>query len=232
MMAADFYVNALGAACVALLDAARPPESCGPEIPVAPGRGPMVRFTPREVVRTDAGNYVSRKSGYLGRDAARVADAFDRMELQARRAHRGDGDFVPLFSPGQIAAGRDYAALTEKVDCSGLKCSSLEAQRVSSSGGGDREEAVLADIQRLRALQARIGNGLAKELRRFRPSDKRRAIFVRALVDQVCLGDKTLGQVLEAHGWGSNQKSREAIAAALSGALDRMQGYDLVQPVS
>lgn len=239
---------------------AEPPVSCGPDIIAAPARGPMQVFVPREMVVTDAGNLVSRRAGYMGRDGARVADAFDLMTMNALKAHpktvaakRRDYDkravyplpkgrkrrpfvepaFVPPFTHGQVAAARDYAALSERCASSGLSCSSLEAVK-AGSGGGDREEAMLADFQRLRMLQRRIGDGLAKEVRRHRPSatgGRRSAIRVRTLVDQVCLGGLTLDEVLRANGWGKcDGRVRADLRSALCGALDRMQGYDLNRP--
>lgn len=215
----------------AIKTAAAVPVECGDAIPIAPARGPMVRFTPREARLSDCGGVVVWKSGEDGRDAARVADAFDNMEREAVKYHRRRGDdavrYVPLFSSGQIAAGRDYAMLVERVSASGVKCSSIEAQSGSGGGsGGGREEAMLADFQRLRALQYRIGNGLAKEVRRIRPGGrKRRAIFARRLVDLVCLDGASIKNVLDRHGWAVDHKSRKALRQSLCAALDRMQGY-------
>lgn len=247
------------------------PAACGDEIPLAPARGPMVEFTPREVVQTDTGGYRFQRSGYAGRNGARVADAFDLMTLQAKRQHPravkaalaahpqavavaqirhecqavrahlegrkirafSPPEFVPPafvapFTQGQVQMARVYAALSERVSASGVKCSSLEAVNQSGGGGGDREAAMLRDFDALRVLHRRIGHGVAKEIRRIRPGGrKRRAIYVRRLVDAVCLGGATMDDVLEAHGWAVDQKSREGIRAALCGALDRMQGYDL-----
>ena len=247
------------AACLALLARATPPARCSAAIPVSPARADRaIAEVPCRAMMTQAGPRVVRDDGGAG-DRVRLGDAFDVMEDLARRKHpsviekaeaayrqrckdaRAAGKkkmpvwhepaFVPPISPGQVQVGRDYAALTERVATSGLKCSSLEAQRAGGSGGGDREEAVLQDIQQLRAFHARIGCGLAKEVRRIRPGGaKRRAIRVRVLVDQVCIGGMTLSEVLEAHGWGVNAKSRNALRASLCAALDRMRGYDLVRP--
>jgi hypothetical protein len=220
-----------------MIEAATPPEECGPEIPVAPVRGPMLRFTPREMVPTSTGGFVSRRSGWKGRDAARVVDVFDLMIAQARKAHQrqtgGVAGFVAPFNAGQVSAARDYAALSERCAASGVKCSSLEALAQRGAGGGDREEAMLRDFRRLRDLHARIGAGLAREVRHVRPSDrgdgvtKGQAIRVRRVVDMVCLGGKSLSAVLVAHGWSANTRGREGLRKALCGALDRMQGYDL-----
>lgn len=260
---ADFYVDPIGhvrnhcpwresaaltratreaAAMNAILTSAIPPDACGPAIPVAPARGPMQSFMPREVVQTEAGNWRGRNAGYMGRRAARVSDTFDMMTFQAQRAHaskvrkaekagRDAPVFLPLFTHGQVSAARDYAALTERVEASGVKCSSLEALGAASGGGGDREAAIFRDFQRLRALHARIGNGLAKDVRRIRPGkDKRSAIRLRALVDLVCLGDMSLSGVLGRFGWSKDEKSLEGLRRALCAALDRMQGYDLAMP--
>lgn len=241
----------------AIKDRAEPPLSCGPDIIAAPARGPMQVFVPREMVVTDAGNLVSRRAGYMGRDGARVADAFDLMTMNALKAHPKviaaaeraharhaeelrakaiaarpfrEPAFVSPFTHGQVAAARDYVALTERCEASGMSCASLEAVG-RGSGGGDREAAIFRDISRLRALHRRIGDGLAKEVRRHRPSatgGKRSAIRVRTLVDQVCLGNMTLDQVLRRHGWTSkNEAVRVDLRKALCAALDRMQGYDL-----
>ncbi len=252
---ATAMLRASDAACAEVLARATPPESCGPAIPVAPARGPMVTFTPVERRQTNEDAFELFHAGYLGRDAARCADAFDLMTDQARRAHpkrvaaakeaydkrAADAtgltpDFVPPafeppFSIGQVAIGREYAALTERCACAGVKCSSLEAQHGSGSGGGDREAAVFRDFEQLRVFHRRIGDGLAKEVRRIRPGGaKRSAIRARYLVDQVCLGEMSLTQVLNACGWCNDAKTREGLRVALCAALDRMRGYDLVTP--
>lgn len=233
---------------------AAPPLACGGDIIAAPGRGPMVQFQPRRVEMTPSGPR-SRHDGYEMRSGARVADSFDLMTLNSRRAHeyrcsaaRAKGKALPVFRPpftiGQVSIGREYAALAERCSSAGVKCASLEALRQASSGGGDREEAILSDFRRLRYFEGRIGNGLAKAVRRIRPGRpmtqdeakakqdlvdrQRRAIFDQALVDGVCIGGMSLTDVLKAHGWGDNKKSRDALRAALCAALDRMQGFSLV----
>lgn len=223
--------QAMRARIDAVKAAAAVPVECGDVIPIAPARGPMIRFTPREARMSECGGMNVWKSGEAGRDAARVADAFDKMEREAIKYHKRLGEdagpYVPLFTSGQIAAGRDYAALVERVSASGVKCSSVEAQSGSGGqSGGGREEAMLADFQRLRALQHRIGNGLAKEVRRIRPGGrKRRAIYSRRLVDMVCLDGASIKYVLDRHGWAVDNKSTKALQRSLCAALDRMQGY-------
>lgn len=219
-----------------MLDRAAPPVECGPRIAVAPARGPMMTFMPREVVQTEAGNYRSVPTGHKGWRAARVADAFDTMTRDALKAHMrlggDDAAFIPPFSVGQIEIGREYAALVERVASSGLGCVSLEASGGGGGNGGEGvQAAVFRDIERLRMLRRRIGSGLAKEVRRIRPNGaKRRAIWALRLVDQVCVDGMTLSGVLERHKWPVNGREREALRAALCSALDRMRGFDLVRP--
>lgn len=257
----------------ALRKRAQPPESCGDEILVAPARGPCVAFQPRKVVQTSSGSWRDRRDGWQGRDAARVADAFDVMEMNARKAHvrwqaeqekraaeaerqvaehlktAGKGDretsedltkkakaerrkarqpFVPPFNHGQVQAARDYAALTERLTASGVKCSSLEAMR--SSGGGGVSEAVARDMMRLAALHRRIGDGVAKDVLRPSKGGMRQTIYVRRLVDMVCVGGLTLQEVCERHGWVADDRVRLVLRAALCAALDRMQGYSCARP--
>ncbi|ETX26408.1 hypothetical protein RISW2_06085, partial [Roseivivax isoporae LMG 25204] len=108
---------------------------------------------------------------------------------------------------------------------------SIETQGAGGGGRpGDREAAIFRDIERLRVLRRRIGDGLAKEVRHIRPGGRRRAIRLRDLVDQVCCADRTLTDVLRGHGWGVDAKCRDGLRRALCGALDRMQGFGLVYP--
>lgn len=223
----------------AIKAAAVPPERVSPEIIPAPARRYSVAETPRETVMTPNGPRIVR-SAPVGFDRVRCGDAFDRMHDQARRRHaaivaeykkanRAAPDFLPPITPGQEAAGRDYAALAERVAASGVKCSSVEALGVTG-GGGDREVAMLRDFDRLRALQRRIGDGLAKDVCRPSKGGMRHAIRVRVLVDQVCLGAMTLDEIMRAHGWAPDRRIRLVLQAALAAALDRMQGYDLARP--
>lgn len=235
---AQSHMAASAQACAGLIIQATPPLCCGEAIPVAPARGPMLAFTPRRMEPTKGGRFVSRHDGFEGRSAARVADVFDLMEKQARNRHaalvrkaEAGGEepprFVPPFSVGQVEIARQYAALTERCAASGVKCSSLEALR-NQGQGGDREAAVFRDFEQLRVFHRRIGNGLVKEVRRIRPGGrKRQAIYARYLVDQVCLGGRSLGEVLEVCGWQSNGKSRDALRRGLCASLDRMRGFDL-----
>lgn len=241
-MSAVWYVSADGAvdleppartlaeeraALRAILDAAAVPAECGDAIPVAPARGPALAFTPRETVMTDNGPRL-RNSGWKGRRALRRSDAFDAMRDQAaRRAGKAGG--VPPFTSAQEAAGRDYAALVERVAAAGLRCSSLEA---SCGGGGARavSEAVAQDMRRLAVLRRRIGDGVAKDVLRPSKGGLRGAIRVRALVDAVCVGGMTLAQVARAHGWAADGRVIGVLQRALAAALDRMQGFGLLRP--
>ncbi|WP_052244729.1 hypothetical protein [Mameliella alba] len=158
-------------------------------------------------------------------DAARVSRG--EKPVRFRPPKFVEPAFEPPFTPGQVAAARDYAALTERVASSGVKCSSVETV---GGGGGGLSEAVARDMMRLAALHRRIGDGLAKDAVRPSKGGMRSAIRVRALVDQVCLGGATISQVLAAHGWGANKRMRALLREALGAALDRMRGYDLVRP--
>lgn len=212
--------------CDAMLERAAPPEACGDAIPAAPARGPMTTWAPREVQRTEAGNWREVRAGYAGRSGARRADAFDRMTADAKRAQaKARSGFVAPFTIGQVEAGRAYAALVERVEASGVKLSSVEGIGASGGGGGQREAAVLDDVRKLKRARGRIGNGLAKEAVRKGSARGPRSITVRILVDMVCLHDRSLSQVLQRHGWASKGTHREELRVALRAALDRLHGY-------
>ena len=193
------------------------PRVCGPEIAEAPARGPVRVFMPRQLGKDRDGNFVAFDAGYQGRKAMQLADAFDVMQVQARRR---------LFTPGQIEVGRDYAALFERYANAGVRCSSLEAMPSGSGGGGGEYiDAVVDQGRRVRAIQSRIGDGLAKEIRRRKfGTDARRAITDRQLVDQVCLAGKTISQVLRSAGWDQIKGGMVAeLRRKLCEALERMR---------
>jgi len=215
-----------------ILARATPPEVCGPDIPVSPARGGMRAFMPFEQVGNAriATGYRARGEDRPRQAVARL-DVWDRMEAVAREVHarvEGAPAFVPPFTPAQVAMARAYRDLVERYDASGMRCSSVEAR---TGGGGERgvSEAVAADGARLAQLHRRIGDGVSVAVRRVRPSDRgaRLAIKCRVLVDAVALGDRTLSQVLRAHGWAVKGAHREALRWALGAVLDRMMGYDL-----
>jgi len=202
------------------------PVECGDDIEPAPARGPMRRFVPREVGITDGGQIRSVRSGYAGRSGAARADAFDLMDVQARRAWRGkDEDFVGPFTRGQVLAGRSYGALCDWESTCGVKLSALDA---TGGGGSDRgvSEAVMDRLSQLRRMRRAIGDGVA--LRKLRPSARgsgARVISVRAAVDAVCHYDMTVGQVLRASGWSVNGRTRDGLRKEICLALDRV--YDV-----
>ncbi|SLN36715.1 hypothetical protein AQS8620_01313 [Aquimixticola soesokkakensis] len=212
------------------------PEVCGPDIPEAPARGPVQAFMPMEQVKGSTER--AKPAGYKGRHAMRRLDAFGLMEADAARAFtraKANDDaavYVAPFTPGQVSAGRDYAALAERVAANGVKCSSLEGRMASGEGGRDVMDAQLADSLRLDRLRARVGTGYALSVRRVRPSErggegKRRLIRTIDVVNAVCIGGQSLDQVLRVAGWVADTRTRKALREALCGALDRMQGYDL-----
>lgn len=193
------------------------PERCGPEIPVAPARGPMVAFAPLEMRRVEDG-YDLVHAGFRGRDAARAMDVWDVMARQARRAG-GDEPFTRV----QVAAGRAYAALVERHAARGLRGVSVETMAVGrgGQGGGGYSEAVLAEGLWLDAMVAAIGDGVALEVRRV--SRRARGVLtVRALVDGLCLEGLTLTNLLQRAEWDTNGPTIETARGKVAEALDRM----------
>lgn len=219
------------ASLAAMLAAAAPPESMG-AAPVAPARGPMGIVDEISIL---PGSDVSAVKGYeprlriIGR-FWREADPLSVMCRQAAIRHAESGseaDFVPPFSPGQIAIGRHYRALTERHDAGGVKLSSLEAGRDSGSRGGDFMDAYLALGLELVCMHRSIGDGSALVVRRIRPSARGSRVSIpdRRIVDMICLGGLTLSDVLATHGWTVDGKARKALRQALCAALDRMRGH-------
>lgn len=195
-----------------------PPE-CGPAIPVAPARGPVTMFQPMALYPKGVDDFEFKPSGFDGRNALRVGDAFDVMNDKAARHDR-----PAPFTPGQVAMGRHYRTLVERYEAAGVRCSSLEG-RTGGGSPGSFMDAVLADGQRIDMLRKRIGSGSALVVRR-RPSARgsRVTIFDRRLCDMVCLNDATMSDVLRAHGWAIKAAVVADLRAALADILDRMMG--------
>jgi len=222
------------------------PKEVGPMVPEAPARGPVRMFDATKLYPKGEADYEAKPAGWKGRKTLQRADVFDVMLHKAKAAHtravakaRNAGKpeeewpvFVPPLSFGQMSMGRFYRDLTEKHTCAGVKCSSLESLSQSGGGtGGEFMDAVLRDRMRLDALHRRIGSGIAKEVRRIRPSEtgSRATIMDRRLVDMVCLEDQNISDVLRAHGWvkdgqAAQSKHIKALRVALSKALNRMMG--------
>ncbi len=207
-----------------ILRRATAPEQCGPAIAVAPARGAAVVFTPREK-RWDGERWVSEAVGYRGRDALRVADAFDKM-TRAAMVRGAEGP----FSPAQISVGRAYAGMVEFVEAGAVRVSSLAGGGGGGDGGVDFIERYSDARRSVMRMQAAIGVGAAMAVRRVRPSKRSaegsaraRTISDRALVDRFCLGGESLRDILLAHGWASSGQNIEILRLALGGALERMR---------
>lgn len=203
------------------------PSEVGPEIPVAPARGPVRMLDMMTSYPKGDDEFEMKAAGFLGRKTLQRADSFDVMAAKAARHKRASP-----FSPAQVAMGRFYRDLVEKHECAGVKCSSLEGlSRGGGGSGGDFMDAVLRDRDRIDVLRKRIGTGSAMVVRRKRPTDQRSraSIMDRRLVDIVCIEDGSITDVLRAHGWvreGESAQSKhiKSLQVALREALDRMMG--------
>ena len=83
-------------------------------------------------------------------------------------------------------------------------------------------DAVLRDSQQIKAIQGRIGKGIA--LRVVRRRGLNRSIPAFVLVNRVCLQENTLSQTLNEFGWSDSGRNIVKLREALAGALDRMMG--------
>lgn len=202
------------------------PVSCGDDIAPSPARGPVRVFSATALYPKGADGWEAKPAGHLGRQTMQIADAFDRMRVQSRRA--GATEDGPL-GPSQVAMGRHYATLAQRVAAGGLRSISLE----TAAGGGGTPEGYtdhrLDLVRRLDRLRRRIGPGTAMEVRRIRPSRRgegtaRLGIPDLQLVDAVCLDDLTVSEVLKKYGWSDRGANIKAATRALAAALDRMIG--------
>lgn len=203
----------------AMLDHATPPEVMR-VAPVAPARGPQAQVPNFTVTRGG----MRRVEGSHWRALSPLASAVAQARLR-HEARKPDAPFVPPYSPAQVAMAEIYAALVEWRDGSAMKCASLEPER-EGGGSGHFIDSFMDRGRQLALFQARIGNGVAMDVRRHMDRGNARSrITVRAAVDMVCLGGVDLTEVLRRFGWEPDGKNRKVLRTAICGALDKMQGY-------
>lgn len=188
--------------------------------PVAPARGPMAL---QPIYDMQAGGTRRRVGAHF-----RPVCALEAAVANARARHEargGDVPFVPPYLPGQIAMAAVYRTLVEHRDGSGMRCASLEAGREGGGGSGLFIDTFIAQGQQLAELQARIGSGVAMDVRRHMDrGNGRRAITVRAAVDLVVIAGQDVSVVLKRYGWQADGKNRKVLRVEICRALDRMQG--------
>lgn len=208
------------------------PRECSSEIPAAPAR-PIKAHRAVQMVPVGSEGFREVEERYRSGGPGMARDNFDVMTDQAMRRQG-----PPPFTAAEVAAGRAYRALHERVQSAGVKCSAAFDVQAGGGGGADFMDAYIRDVQRLALFHDAIGAVIAKDMRRVSAdvaervivSDdmlsplKKRIITVRALVDAVCLHEETLSGVLERHGWSVAGKNRNTLCAALCAALWRMQG--------
>lgn len=198
------------------------PLDCGDAIPVAPARGAVRTQIPMAMQPKGADGWDMAPSGYRSRKGLIRADVFDRMREHSLRKGK-----VCLLTETQVAMGRTYRDLIERLEAGAIRCSSVEAMPGGGGGSADAfTDARLDAARHIDLLQARVGSGSALVVRRIRPSVRgsRRSIMDRDLVDMVAVGDLGLTDVLESHGWTVNGDIKVALARALAEALSRMCG--------
>lgn len=203
----------------AMLSEATPPDAMR-VAPVAPARGPQAQV-PNFTV-TSGG--MRRVDGSHWRALSPLASAVAQARMR-HEARKPDAPFVPPYSPAQVAMAEMYAALVEWRDGSAMKCASLEAGR-EGGGSGHFIDSFMDRGRQLAELQARIGDGVAMDVRRHMDRGNTRSrITVRAAVDMACLAGVDLTEVLRRFGWAEKGEHRRHLRDAIRGALDRMQGY-------
>lgn len=194
------------------------PEGCGSAVlPEVLAGGPVIGWVPQKMVPDGRDGYRQVEDGWRGRTGVRRADAFDAMADQAAR--RGGA----ALAHDLVRAGRDYRALTEAVMAGGVKLQAW-GERTGGGEGRDFMDVYIGQCAALRTQHRCIGAGLALALRRVRPSARgsRVSIRVRTLVDLVCLGDRSVSDVLKLHGWAVSGRTVLAGRDALAEALERM----------
>jgi len=191
----------------------------------AAGRAPKERYQPREMVTTTSGSRRVVNCGHRGLDGLRPVSPLQRIDAAAARAYRGDkATREPIFTTGQIDMADDYAALFERCQSAGVKCSSIEG--LGAGGQGSFIDRVIADSRQLARWQLAVGDGVILAQRNPAAASGKVAIRCLDLVNAVCIAGQSCDTVLGRFGWSKATKHRTKLIIALRMALDRMRGFD------
>ena len=207
------------------------PDSVSREVPDAPARGRVDAY--QGVTMLPQGDdFRAVEEPYRAGKPGVCRDIFDDMTDQALRRRSGKPPFTRL----EVETARDYRALHERVQSSGLKMSSVFMQP-RRQGKVDFMDAFMRDKERLDMFLAAIGDGIAMHARRIHKTSvgpimevslsdlqTRRPISNRELVDWVCLRERSFSCALRAFGWSDTGKNINTLRAALRASLGRMVG--------
>ena len=195
-----------------------PSHRASMEVPVAPARGQTVVLQIPVAVMTPNGTRV-HVSTNDGNHPVRARHVLETPDEDARPSAQ------PLVNALQLETARAYATLHERVQSAGIRCSSIEALSQGSAGGGSFIDAVIADSQMLRFIEAAVGPDMVLIPRNAQAhADRRRgAVPVLTLVRMVCIEGHSLSAVLHRHGWSRKGGHRDTMRTVLCAALDRMQ---------
>ncbi|MGJ8561696.1 MAG: hypothetical protein ACSHX3_15810 [Litorimonas sp.] len=197
-------------------DAGKFPEDCGPAPKDAPARGALRVEVMMASYPKGEGEFEAKRSGWRGRRTAHIADVFDVMAARGKQR----------FTPSQLSTARAYRFMVERHAAGGMRCASLEAAPSGGggAGGGEWIDAFVDEGDAIRAMERRIGQGVALDPER--AGMGRSVITDRALVKAVCLEELSLSEVLRRHGWKLEGRALSAavliLSKGLGAALDRM----------
>ena len=196
--------------------AAAPPAALADSLPAAPARGAFRTYPIVIMEPVGPGQYRPRKGTGVS-----VMDAFDRMAGSAARSKSTCG-----LTLSQVSMARRYGELCRAIRDGASPRSCLDFTPKGAGGGLSFLEVRLMWRDEITTLQNRSGDGIARPVRRIRPSARgsRAAIRDRSLIDMVAIDDLTVAEVLRRHGWARDDKTVRDLTAALADICDRMMG--------
>ncbi len=159
----------------------------------ARGAGGIVPHQPVETVMTPSGPR-DRRMVKPDEYAGRVADAFDRADR--RRS-------VPLFRPDQVAAGRAYVAVAERVGSLGYPADLLaqSSGRAGGGAGGGAAEWQMDLVRQWAQVRSALGGG-------------------QKYLDQFLLGGLSISALADRKYGGKTKANCNKVASDLAGLLD------------
>lgn len=200
---------------VALAKAALPREASG-EIATAPARGDVDTWRDRVTYFTENGPRDRIEQSPFGA-AIRVRSALSGIEAKSRNRK------APLvFTDRQHHAASEYEALFLKVNGGRVKCSDLQG----SGGGGATgvTDQIIHDIQRLRAMDQRIGHRPVLLARGAQAQAGQRTLFTDELMFDVLIRRNAMAATLEARRWPNQSRHLKTLQTALMALLDAIYG--------
>ncbi|MEM9369543.1 MAG: hypothetical protein AAGA26_00165 [Pseudomonadota bacterium] len=180
----------------------------------------------RAIISRGASEVRAASVGASARPARNWADIPGRNGIQSRPGGALASPIWLLNIAAELKeTGAEYAAVIHEIDATGVKVVDPERIRVDGSPVGEGPAArALWLIQRRDIARAAIENIRPMSPIRRTAADRRVPIAAETILRMACVEDRTIFDVLAAHGWRRSGSSKRKAVGLLADALSAIYG--------